>query len=86
MIGDRMNEHQKNLETNYELSQIYQHVRHTRHTFDLENVDILQQASHPKTRKLIEAFYSKIYENSINRSQNVPEQFLPLIRTIANER
>ena len=81
-FGTRINEHKnnvKNLNTN---SLIFSHVLENDHSIDWNHSSILAHSSHQKPRQFLEAVYTKTQDGAYNRSNEIPEIYIPLIESI----
>ena len=67
-VKDRMREHQNDIVKAKSVSKVFNHVDQTGHSFDFDNVKVLDLASHVKTRLHLESIHTKLQPNSINRS------------------
>ena len=75
-----MEEHKKDIETAKIALHVYQHVDSFDHTFDFENVKILDSSNNPDVRLHLESLHTYMQTGSINKSiylNNTYKKFLP---------
>ena len=77
-VEDRMAEHQRDIATHKQASKVYEHTNVTGHSFDFENVKILDNCSHKKVRLHLESVHTYKEPNSINRSLGMDSAYRPL--------
>ena len=78
-VKDRMQEHRKDVERKKQASKISNHVEATGHSFDFENVSVLDSCSSAKTRRLLEGVHTALRPNSINRAIQLPESYFAIL-------
>ena len=79
-LNTRMSEHKRNVRNQEENSLIFQHIDRTNHEFNFDEVKILANEENVGTRRFLEACYTIVDPNCINRARDIPDQFLPTIR------
>ena len=79
-LRTRITEHKRNIRNEEANSLIYRHTDTTGHDFDFDNTEILATEQNGGTRRFLEACYTIVDQNSINRAIDIPEQFLQTIR------
>ena len=79
-LSTRTAQHQQNIRSGDQNSQIFNHISTTNHSFDLKNPQIVAQESRLKPRKFLESYFSLKDQNSINRYNVVPASFLNIIQ------
>ena len=77
-VRDRMLEHERDVRNKKPASKVFEHVRETGHNFKFENVSILDNSSHKKTRLHLESIHTFKESNSINRSLILNSTYQPL--------
>ena len=77
-VKERMLEHQRDIQTKKPASKVYEHVRDTGHDFKFDEVSVLDNASHRKTRLHLESIHTFKETNSINRSLILNPTYRPL--------
>ena len=77
-VKERMLEHQRDIRTKKPASKVYEHVRDTGHDFKFNEVSVLDNASHRKTRLHLESIHTFKETNSINRSLILNPTYRPL--------
>ena len=77
-VEERMTEHQRDITNRKQASKVFEHVRDTGHSFDFENVSVLDNCQHKKVRLHLESVHSYIETNSINRSLIMDNAYRPL--------
>ena len=73
-----MVEHQRDIRNKKQASKVYEHVRETGHNFNFDNVSVLDDSSHRKTRLHLESIHTFKEPNSINRSLIINPTYKPL--------
>lgn len=79
-LQDRMKEHQRDIVNKKKVSKVYEHVNTTKHSFDFENVRILDNCSHRKARLHLESVHTYMQHNTINRSLTLDNTYKPLLQ------
>ena len=77
-VKDRMREHQRDIVSQKCISKVYNHVNETGHTFDFDNVRVLDNCSHSKVRLHLESMHTHMQSNPINRSLTLNNIYHPL--------
>ena len=77
-VKERMLEHQRDIRTKKPASKVYEHVRDTGHDFKFNEVSVLDNSSHRKTRLHLESIHTFKETNSINRSLILNPTYWPL--------
>ena len=57
-VKDRMVEHERDLKNKKPASKVYEHVKNTGHSFKFEDVAVLDNCSHKKTRLHLESIHT----------------------------
>jgi hypothetical protein len=80
-LGDRIHEHHLAIKRGDEKSLIYQHIKNTKHSKDWNITNIINKNIKNKGERLfLESWHTKTDNNSINRSIDMPIQYLDLIK------
>ena len=74
----RINEHRKNVQQNYDRSQIVQHVNNNNHRMNWDEVEILSKSKNTKSRKILESIHSNVTPNCFNRYIEIPQTYINL--------
>ena len=77
-VRDRMSEHQRDIRNKKSASKVYEHVRNTGHSFNFEDVSVLDNCAHRKTRLHLESIHTFKENNSINRALILNDTYQPL--------
>ena len=77
-VKDRMAEHQRDILIKKSASKVYEHVRETGHSFNFDQVSVLDNCSHKKTRLHLECIHTYKEPNSINRSLILNSTYRPI--------
>lgn len=79
----RIGEHQRNIRNRDQNSMIYRHLDSSGHRdMKWEDVKILCKAREIHTRLFVEASYTLVDRNNVNRSLDVPDQYKSVVREI----
>ena len=78
---ERMNEHKRDIVNKKKTSKVFEHVSTTKHSFDFDNVSVLDNCSHKKVRLHLESVHSYMQPNSINRSLSLNSAYKPLLQS-----
>ena len=70
-VKDRMREHQNDIVKAKQVSKVYNHVNETGHSFNFDNVTVLDNCQSVKVRLQLECIHTELQSNSINRSLNM---------------
>ena len=77
-VEDRMAEHRRDIANRKQTSKVFEHVNGTGHSFDFDNVEILDNCNHKKVRLHLESVHTYMEPNSINRSLGMDSAYRPL--------
>ena len=80
-VKERMYQHSYNVRTETENSLVYQHCNRTGHSMLIEEPEILSTNKNSRSRRFLEAFHSKIDNNSFNRHLDFSEIYIPIIKS-----
>ena len=80
-VQDRMTEHQRDITNKKKVSKVYEHVSRTGHSFNFDNVSVLDNCSNRKTRLHLESIHTYKQTNSINRSLILNSTYQPLFKS-----
>ena len=83
-LGTRVEEHQRAIRNRQQSSHLYRHIQETQHAIDWPNTKVLGFQNSLYPRRIVEACYSVNNINAINRSIDLPVQYIPLISDILN--
>ena len=78
-LKERVQEHRRDVEKRKPLSKVFSHVNDTGHTFDFDDVSILDSCGSAKIRKQLEGVYTVMNSNSLNRAINLNHLYHPII-------
>ena len=78
-LKQRVSEHKDDIVKKIHTSNVYHHVRDTSHSFDFNNVKILDKCNNVTSRKYIESCHTLTHHNSFNRSYDLPILYHPLL-------
>ena len=81
-VQDRMQEHMKDVENKKINSNVSMHVQTTGHSFDFQNVAVLDSCTSTKVRKHLESVHTNLQSNPINRSITLNENYVGVLRNI----
>ena len=81
-VKDRMKEHQSDILKKKPVSKIYCHTAETGHSFDFENVRILDSCSNVRVRRQLESAHTYLQSNSINRAIEFNSIYHPAINNL----
>ena len=85
-LGTRIKEHQGNINKREINSQIYKHLEESGHAnFDWNNVKVLGRSSKKDSRLFLESSFTYVNVNSINRCDDMPDQYKPTISNILSK-
>ena len=76
-----MTEHQRDITNKKKVSKVYEHVSRTGHSFNFDNVSVLDNCSNRKTRLHLESIHTYKQTNSINRSLILNSTYQPLFKS-----
>ena len=79
-LGTRLSEHQANIRTLYDRSQLVEHMVTHNHTFDFNGASILAAHKQDRSRRILEACHTHTTRDSINRALELP----PVYTNVAN--
>ena len=80
-IKTRVKEHQRVVATFDPTSLIYQHLQETDHVFNWNSSKFIQSDSNNESRRIIsESIYSVRIDNTINRKEYLPNEYIPLLK------
>ena len=74
-LRDRVKEHSDYVRKQEGHSQVYQHVRQTRHSIGWQNVSVLTRNNNNHQRKFLEACYTISNSKAYNRSQGISDHY-----------
>ena len=77
-VRDRMAEHEKDIQMKKPASKVSEHVQQTGHRFKFNEVSILDNSNHRKTRLHLESIHTFKDTNAINRSLILNSTYQPL--------
>ena len=82
-VSDRMTEHKRDIRVKRTTSKVFQHIKNTRHThtFDFENVSVLEKCTNEKVRLHLESIHTYSRCNTLNRSKTLNSAYKPLFAT-----
>ena len=80
----RVNEHKEDVRKQKMLSNVYMHSRDNNHSFDFNNVNVLDRHSNANSRKQLESIYTFKSELTINRAYDLNDIYSPLFASTLN--
>ena len=83
-VKDRMREHQSDILKAKPVSKVYSHVNASGHSFDFQNVRILDSSQHVKIRLQLESIHTELQSNPINRSLTLNNIYHPIFHSSSN--
>jgi hypothetical protein len=83
-LGRRVEEHQRAIRNRQQSSHLYRHIQDTQHTIDWPNTKILAFQRNLYPRRIVEACFRSNNPNAINRSLDLPVQYVPFVSDILN--
>ena len=81
-IKERMQEHKKDIETKKPCSKVAMHVENTGHSFNFQNISVLDSCESTRVRKQLEGVYTYIHKDTINRAITLNDSYISVLNNI----
>lgn len=83
-LGTRLTEHRSNIRNLYNRSQLVEHITSYNHSIDFENASILGTHKHDRSRKVLEACYTHVTNDTLNRALEIPQTYCNITQKVFN--